>query len=136
MISFIIFLMVSFSLAFLVADARIFGCDTTSFNEDPKDYGYINSVGIFKIRPFFLYRFDFFRELLSCYYCLGVWVGPIAHLLMYYTFGERYWFYHDPSTQSWILGYLITSLTSSSGCYLLNALAVLLETSSETAASD
>ena len=130
MVSVFIFLMVCYSLAFLAADAKIFGCDTTSYKEDPTDTDYINPVGILRIRPLFL-RFHFFQELLSCYFCMGIWVGPVTHLLMYYTFGERYWFFHENTTNTWILGYLITSLTSASGCYLIDRTAVLLESKSE-----
>jgi len=122
--------MVSFSIAFLIADARIFGCDTTSYCETPHDYDYIYSVGIFKVRPFFL-RYSFFQELFSCYFCLGVWVGPLAHLLMYYSLGDRYWFFHDPTTNHWILGYTLASLTSASGCYLMNQLSFLMESKSD-----
>jgi hypothetical protein len=110
---------VSYSIAFLIADATVFGCGTVAYTEKPDDTEYIWSKGVFKIRPYFL-LFKFFRDLFSCYFCLGIWVGPIAHTLMYYALAERYWFYHINTQQQWVIGSILASLTSASGCYVID----------------
>lgn len=126
MTSVVVFILVAYSLTFLVADATIFGCGTAAYNEGPDDTDYIWSKGIIKIRPYFL-MVRFFRELFSCYFCLGIWTGPVAHVLMYYAVGERYWFYHTNTQQQWLLGCVLTSLVSATGCYAVNALIDRLE---------
>lgn len=128
MTSVVVFILVAYAIAFLVADARIFGCDTVAYNEDPDDAEYIWSKGLFKIRPYFL-QVNFFRELFTCYFCLGVWVGPVAHVLMYYAIGERYWFYHTNIQQQWFLGCTLASMTSATGCYFVNSLLEKLNSS-------
>lgn len=122
MTSVVVFIMVAYSITFLIADASIFGCGTSAYKEDPNDAEYIWSKGIFKIRPYFL-QVHFFRELFSCYFCLGIWTGSVAHTLLYYAVGEqRYWFYHPNTQHRWLLGFALTSLLSSAGCYFVDTL--------------
>ena len=121
MTSVFVFILVSYAVTFLIADASIFGCGTAAYNEDPEDVEYIWSKGVFKIRPYFLTS-SFFNSLFSCYFCLGVWTGPLAHALLYHSVGDRYWFYHSNTTSSWALGSVVASLVSATSCYALNAL--------------
>ena len=130
MTSLVVFILVAYSLTFLVADASIFGCGTAAYKENPDDVEYIWSKGIFKIRPHFL-QVHFFRELFSCYFCLGIWTGSIAHTLLYYAVGERYWFYHVNTQQQWFLGFMLTSLVSAAGCYFVDTLIDRLSVSPE-----
>jgi hypothetical protein len=126
--SVVVFTLVCYGIAFLVADASILGCGTAAYNEDPDDAEYIWSKGIFKLRPYFL-QVRFFRELFTCYFCLGVWVGPVAHVLLYYAIGERYWFYHTNTQQQWLLGCILASMTSATGCYFMDSLLEKLNSS-------
>ena len=126
MTSLLIFILVCYSIAFLVADASIFGCGTVAYNEDPDDSRYVWSKGIFKIRPYFLH-IHFFRELFTCYFCLGVWVGPAAHTLLYYALGARYVLFHENTPEAWQINALVASLLSATGCYVVNALVDRLE---------
>ena len=121
MTSVVVFILVCYSIAFLIADANIFGCGTVAYNEDPDDGEFIWSKGVVKFRPN-LFTSRFFRELFTCYICQGKWVGPLAHTLMYYAVGARYWFYHVNTQQQWLLGCVLASMVSATGCYLTNTL--------------
>jgi hypothetical protein len=113
------FILVCYSIAFLIADASIFGCGTVAYNEDPDDKDYIWSHGILKIRPYFLHT-HFFRELFTCYFCLGIWIGPVAHTLMYYALGDQYWLFHENTPSAWVLNAVVASLVSATSCYSVN----------------
>jgi hypothetical protein len=130
--SLLIFILVCYSLAFLIADASIFGCGTAAYNEDPDNREYIWSKGIFKIRPYFL-LVPFFRKLFTCYFCLGVWVGFVAHPLLYYALGTRYLLFHENTSSAWLLNLVVASLLSSSGCLVVNTLLDALDVSGEPA---
>jgi len=73
-----LFALLVYGYAFLAADAKLFGCPTTDYKDQPDDTEYIRHAGILKIRQLFL-KNAFFRELFSCYFCLGVWTGMLAH---------------------------------------------------------
>lgn len=115
--SLIVFVLVSFGLAFMIADARIFGCDTEAYNEAPDDTKFIWSIGFLKIRPYLL-QFRFFRELFSCYFCLGTWTGPVVYYALGYPMFQR------PT----LLGFVLSALVSATGCYLLHSLVNFLNT--------
>jgi hypothetical protein len=119
--SVVVFILVCYSIAFLVADASIFGCGTVAYNEDPTDEAYIRAQGILKIRPYFL-RVSFFQKLFTCYFCLGVWVGPVAHVLLYFALQERYFFHHESTIFLWVLHSVMASLLSATGCLLVNVI--------------
>jgi hypothetical protein len=74
----LVFCASTYGLAYLVADAKIFGCPTASYVEDPTDTEYIRSVGVLPIRQLVL-RFGFFRKQFQCYFCLGVPSGATIH---------------------------------------------------------
>jgi len=81
--SILLFAAATYGLTFLIADATIFGCSVTSWNEylkspSPEEKATLCKEGIFPLRPIFL-RFKFFQKLLSCYFCLGVYTGVTMH---------------------------------------------------------
>ena len=76
-----VFCGLTYGLAYLVADAQIFGCSTTDYVADPDDHEYIRSAGILPLRPVVL-RWAFFRKQFQCYFCLGVPSGATVHLLL------------------------------------------------------
>ena len=97
-----LFAVASWSACFLVAEARLFGCDTAGYLDMPTEtdaidpyawehYGdWVAETGVFKIRQRLL-RFKFFQELLGCYFCLGsFWVGVPLHFAFRYHFGAAY----------------------------------------------
>ncbi len=57
----ILFILASYSVAFLVADAKIF--------KAPRQ-----SLASFSPR--------FFGEFITCYFCLGIWAGPVVYALL------------------------------------------------------
>jgi len=69
----------TYGLAFLVADAKIFGCPVTDYLEKPEDIQYIKTAGIVQLRQQ-LFRYIILQKLLSCYFCMGVWCGAAIHL--------------------------------------------------------
>lgn len=80
----VLFSLLTFGFAFLIADAKIFGCPAKEFvpaYDDAADGPTVFDPGIIPIRQFFL-RATFIRELLECYFCLGVWCGILAHLTL------------------------------------------------------
>lgn len=81
MISFVVFCTVTYALAFLAADAKIFGISAYGFPEDPVPSDFAGGGGVLPIRQVFL-KIAFFRKLLGCYFCMGIWAGPSAHLLL------------------------------------------------------
>lgn len=102
-----LFAVVSWSACFLIAEARIFGCDTTGYlavpdeaeNRDPaawEEYrAWVAETGVFKLRQHLL-KYRFFRDLLGCYFCLGsLWVGLPLHFAFRSFYGESYFFYHS-----------------------------------------
>jgi hypothetical protein len=90
--SLLLFALLTYGLVFLLADARIFGCDAKEWNkalalqEDCLEIGdqkllECQEKGILKWRQRLL-RHSFFSDLLGCYYCTGWWVGPVAYWLL------------------------------------------------------
>jgi hypothetical protein len=86
-LSFLLFVFLSYGLAFLAADATIFGVSAKAFLEDPTDEEYIREAGILPFRRWLLqfpigFVRRFFQKLMKCYFCMGVWSGASAHLLL------------------------------------------------------
>jgi len=123
---------------FLIADARIFGCDTTGYNETPmltdgadpardkyeqqRYDAWVRETGVIKVRQYLL-RISFFRELFSCYYCLGsLWVGVPLHLWFREFFGPRYLLHHadEASLATWVFSALLGCALAGTGAYALN----------------
>lgn len=101
-----LFALASWSACFLIAEARIFGCDTTGYLARPESpvhrvpaeweeyYTWVADTGVFKWRQRLL-RYGFFRDLLGCYFCLGsLWVGVPLHFAFRFFYGESYFLYH------------------------------------------
>jgi hypothetical protein len=81
----LIFSILVYGLAFLVADAKIFGCPAKSFYDQPEDVAYIREVSILPLRQIFMrWRWcgRVIKSLLTCYFCLGVWCGALIHLAL------------------------------------------------------
>jgi hypothetical protein len=131
--------LITYGLCFLAADARIFGADATAFREvhdngsAPNDVAWLWSVGILPIRPFFM-KVRFIREHLSCYFCMGVWAGPLAHyLLMTLTsFGppwqmSDYFLNHPDTGVGWTYGFICAFLFGAVSSYTINLCLQVLE---------
>lgn len=135
--TFIFFILVSYALCYLVADARVFGVDATVYNEiydeeiDPTsaDMEWIQEVGVFRIRQVFL-RNRLVREHMGCYFCMGVWAGPLAHTILWHFFSltsTEYVFQHPHTASAWALGLLVTFLVGAPTTYVLNHLVLNME---------
>jgi hypothetical protein len=138
--TFLYFVMITYALCYLAADARIFGIDTTAWNEVYNDYEpaseddekWLYSIGIIPFRQQLLLNCRFSREHLSCYFCMGVWAGPLAHTLLYNLYQKQpepavYALNHPNTTGGWAIGLLCAFLLGSCGSYVLNAVVHKLE---------
>ncbi len=114
----IVFSLVVYGLAFLFADAHIFGCDASSFKKDEK-WDDVKHIGMIPLRPLVL-RFRFFRELLKCYFCIGVWCGLLVHPLLWHFFGQGYFLCHPNKPLAWFEGLVLSALVSAPTCYIIN----------------
>lgn len=129
-LSLLTFVLVVYGLCFLAADARIFGADTLAWNEvydDPRDgeLEWLQQLGEIRVRQKLL-PIKFFREHLSCYFCMGVWAGPLAHVLFWNFYVKNDYFLSHPSTiKHWVIGLVLSFLVGGSASFLLNA--VLLD---------
>ena len=125
-------ILATYALSFLAADARIFGVDATQYRELLDDPNTLNArkesrtIGILPLR-WVLLRWKFFREHFSCYFCMGVWAGPLAHWLLWHIarFGapwqiEGYFLDHPDTGWGWLLGCALAFLLGACGSYLLN----------------
>ncbi len=110
MISFVVFCAVTYAIAFLAADAKIFGMSAYGFPEEPVPSDFENGGGLFPIRQIFL-KLGFFRKLLGCYFCLGIWSGPAAHLLLL-LYGQE----NQDWMNSYFLGNVVGTLPFIMGC--------------------
>jgi hypothetical protein len=118
----------AFGVAFLLADARIFGADTQRYTDIAQFLPLREQLkeGFLPIRPLLL-RLQFFRELLSCYFCMGVWTGMGVHTLLLSLFGPRYVLWHGPSWQAWLQGLVVAATFSAPLVYVINRVVMLLE---------
>jgi hypothetical protein len=88
MAALLIFFLLTYGLACLVADAKLFGCPAKSFYADPTDVQYIRENSVLPIRQAVLRLFPgtwfsrWIKLLLTCYLCLGVWCGAAVHLAL------------------------------------------------------
>lgn len=124
LLSFIVWALAVWGMAFLAADARIFGCDTSSFLDPgtkplPK--------GIFPIRQRLLSASSFLREFLHCYFCMGFWFGPAALLLLNACPLEEFWLPFTGDFQTKLCAILASSFIGAPSSYFLNLLAEKLE---------
>ena len=124
--SLLLFAFLTFGLCFLLADAHLFGCDAQFYNEVSDDCLATRDMkreaeqrGILKIRQHFL-KLHFFRRLLGCYFCMGVWVGPLVHTYLYHTDPHYFWL-HDSSPVSWLLGLFGASVLGGATSLIINS---------------
>lgn len=109
----IIFWALTFGLCFWAADAKFLG------HQDP-------AKSVVQLRPY-LERNRFFRELLSCYFCLGSWMGPVAHVGCWLWFRDAYVMHHPSTVGWWAGGVVMASLLGAVGAYFINAVILYLE---------
>jgi len=77
----LLFPVIAYAIAYLIADAEIFGVPTQWYLQDTSDVEGIKNKGVLKVRQHLL-KINFFRSQFSCYFCLGIWAGALAHLLI------------------------------------------------------
>jgi hypothetical protein len=134
-------IILTYGLCFLAADARIFGTDATGYvatlygDVAPTDEERCELLtrGIVPLRQRIL-RVKFLREHLSCYFCMGVWAGPLAHyiLMQVQQFGppwqiQDYFLNHPDTGAGWAYGMGCAFLFGAVGSYCLNALISAVE---------
>lgn len=79
----LLFALLTYGLVFLLADARIFGCDAKLWNSGGNPEVDCQDIGVFKLRQRLL-KHEFFAHQLGCYFCVGCWLGPVAYWLLYF----------------------------------------------------
>ena len=136
--TFILFAATVYALCFLAADARIFGADTSAYNDvtvdgsytAPEDLAQLPSTGTLPIRQHLL-RWNFLREHLSCYFCMGVWAGPAAHIFLWHFYklqganlGQQtqYTLQHPDTLAAWGLGCMYAWLLGSVCSYTIDTI--------------
>lgn len=136
--TFLYFVLMTYSLCYLAADARIFGTDTTAWNEVylneyvlDDDEQWLWSLGVFRLRQRLL-TINALREHLSCYFCMGVWAGPLAHFILWNFYRVRgdstaYVLNHPASLAGYAFGFLCAFLLGSVGSYVVNLVLHKLE---------
>jgi len=144
-LTFVYFATIVFSLCYLAADARIFGADTTAWHQvyhaedaifDEEAIDWIQGLGIFKLRQLLLPH-KLFREHLGCYFCMGIWAGPAAHVLLWHLYQLRagqtawtpaeYWLWHPNTAYGWALGLVSAFFCGAVTSYFINAVLHRLE---------
>lgn len=136
--TFLYFAVTTFALCYLAADARIFGADVTAWNEvyfgseevTDEDTEWLWGLGVLKVRQHLLW-YDTIREHLGCYFCMGVWAGPAAHVILWTLFrlraGQNVWtpdqycLWHPNTLEGWAIGVLCAFLWGACSSYFINA---------------
>lgn len=128
----VIFALLTWGIAFLLADAKIFGCSTQEYkmtlhaDERPEEATYLlKHGGIWKFRNFFL-KNKFFQEMLGCYFCLGFWCGLCAHVLLHYA-SKHHFIQHAGTFRGWALGLTLAGILGAVLSYLVNLIIGILE---------
>jgi len=141
-ITFLLFFLVSYGIAFLAADASIFGVSTKAFLEDPTDTEYINDAGVLPFRRWLL-QFplpvvrEFFQKLMKCYFCMGVWTGVVSHLLLTtYAYvnpnwGNSYFLWGPIDLKNLLVGSVIAAVAGAVGNYVIDLVIGYLEQAQE-----
>ena len=126
MLHLLVFACVAYALSYLQADAKIFGCSTQSYLENPVDQEYLKNEGVLPFRLWLLNHSCFFRKLFSCYFCMGIWNGPIAHLvLLFYsdhnlTFRNSYFLGGPLDLKTVLYGALVAALVAPATNYVID----------------
>jgi len=126
-----LFTLLVYGISFLAADAKIFGCPIKDYNDNPTDTEYIKSAGMIPVRQLFL-KVSFFRELLSCYFCLGTWAGVLAHgtlvlLAPYNTHILNSYPLLSTSIFGTVASFLVAAVIGGPLCYIMDKLIQVLE---------
>jgi hypothetical protein len=136
--SFIIFSVAVYGLTFLIADAKIFGVSACDFPVEPTEADFTAAIldGQIPIRHVVL-RIRFFREMLSCYFCTGVWTSVALNLLFNWyaqlnpTWRDSYFLAGPLDPQSLIGSSVIAFCVGAPMCYVINLLVIKAETGSQ-----
>jgi hypothetical protein len=126
----------AYGLAFLAADAHIFGLGSVKYQAEAQFWPFQEQmkVGIIPLRPY-LFRLRFFRELFHCYFCMGVWTGAFTHLLLLNLYGPRYVLHHDMTWQAWAQGLVVAVTFCAPAVYVVDRVVTLLEKTSSSSQS-
>ena len=137
----ILFFLSTYGLAYLIADAKIFGCPVQSYLEDPDDYEYIDTAGIIRIRQVLLRSgllwgipARWAKELMRCYFCMGVWCGATVHLCFVFLAQENTkirdsYLLTSRSTAGFWICCGIAACAGSTSCYIIDLIIQKLEKS-------
>ena len=129
MTSFVVFCAVTYAIAFLAGDAKIFGTSAYGFPEDPVPSDFEDGEGILPIRQIFL-KIGFFRKLLGCYFCMGIWAGPAAHLLLLLygqevpSWMDSYFLGNAVGVVPFLMGCGITALVGAAGGFVIDSFVI------------
>jgi hypothetical protein len=137
-LSFLLFVFISYGLAFLAADASIFGVSAKGFLKDPSDEEYIRSAGVFPFRRWVLqfpltFVRNFFQKLLKCYFCMGIWSGVGAHLLLSLyshvnpSWRNSYFLWGPIDLKNLVVGSMVAAVIGAVGNYILDLCIGFLE---------
>ncbi len=123
----LLFALLTYGLVFLVADARMFGCDAKLWNSGGSPEQDCLDIGILKIRQWFL-KHDFFSELLGCYFCTGCYAGPVAHWLLIYGLGPQYALYPHGSAGTAVIMTMVAMPLGGVVAFGIDTILLALET--------
>lgn len=125
---FLTFILVTYGLAFLVADSHIWGCNVVRYEEFEAvgELEEASKVGMIPLRPFLL-RSKFFRSLFDCYFCMGVWTGAIWHPLLLFAYGDKYWLFHPWTVTHTVVGVSASLCTGAVTCFVTDLVVKKLE---------
>jgi len=137
-LSFLLFVFLSYGLAFLAADATIFGVSTKAFLQDPTDEKYIRESGVLPLRRWLLqfplsFVQQFFQKFMKCYFCMGIWTGAAAHLLLtlhaYWnpSWRNSYFLWGPVDLKNLVVGSMIAATVGATGTYTLDLFIGYLE---------
>jgi len=122
----LLFALLTYGIVFLLADARLFGCDAKLWNAGSNPEQDCKEIGVFKIRQVLL-RNSFFSDLFGCYFCTGCYAGPIAHWLLSYGLGSQYFLYSGVDLGPAVVMTLISAPLGGAVAYIIDTVVSKLE---------
>ncbi len=115
MSQFIIFSFLTYGLAFLLADAKIFGRPVNDQTDES---------GIIPLRQHLL-KINFVQKLLTCYYCLGVWCGAIVFWII--VLAREYFTVSLSGIGDYVAGTVLSAILGGPVCYAIDLMMQALE---------
>jgi hypothetical protein len=141
--SILLFAAATYGLTFLIADATIFGCSATKWNDAHQreltiaEREELVTDGILHLRQYFL-QFSFFQKLMGCYFCLGVWTGIVMHwLLLAYahvnpSWRNSYLLWGEFEPWNGVIGSIVAACAGGAFCFGIDRVLVYLATRTDT----